>query len=251
MRQRIKDVVYPGAALVGLAALWEAATAVFHLPSYLLPPPSAIVRAAAENLGFLLHHLLITLAGIAIGFTGGVLFGFVTAVIIVHSRFLGRVIYPLVILTQSIPKITIAPVLLVWFGLGLGPKIALIVLMSFFPIVVNTVTGMTAVEPYALDLLRSLQASRLHVFWFLRLPNALLPFFDGLKMAITMSIIGAVLAEFIGSGEGIGWLILVAKTNMDLSLSFAAIGIISLTAVVLFELIGVAQRLTVHWQEAR
>jgi NitT/TauT family transport system permease protein len=251
VRRRILDLAYPATALLGIGLLWEAAAAVFHLPAYLLPPPSAILRAGAENFGFLCTHLLITLGGIALGFGGGVILGFGTAVVIVHSRVLGRMIYPLVILTQSVPKITIAPVLLVWFGLGLGSKVALIVLMSFFPIVVNTVTGMTAVEPYALDLLRSLQASRLHVFWFLRLPNALLAFFDGLKMAITMSIIGAVLAEFIGSGQGIGWLILVAKTNMDLSLSFAGIALISLAAIVLFELVGVAQRLTVHWQEAR
>ncbi len=251
MRQRLRDYGYPAVALLAIGAAWEGATALFHLPAYLLPPPSAILRAGAENLGFLLTHLLITLGRIALGFAGGVALGFATAVVVVHSPFLRRVLYPLVILTQSIPKITIAPVLLVWFGLGLGSEVALIVLMCFFPVVVNTVTGMTAVEPYALDLLRSLQATRLHVFWFLRLPNALLALFDGLKMAVTMSIIGAVLAEFIGSGQGIGWLILVSKANMDLSLSFAGIAIISLAAIVLFSLVEAAQRLTVHWQEAR
>jgi NitT/TauT family transport system permease protein len=251
VRQRILNLLYPAAALVALAALWEAAAILFRLPAYILPPPSAIARATAENAGFLLTHLLITLYEIALGFAGGVFLGFVTAVVIVHSPFLARMIYPLVVLTQSIPKITIAPVLLVWFGLGLGSKVALIVLMSFFPIVVNTVTGMTAVDPYALDLLRSLQAGRLHVFWLLRLPNALLAFFDGLKMAVTMSIIGAVLAEFIGSSQGIGWLILVSKSNMDLALSFAGIAVISIAAVVLFGVVGAAQRVTVHWQQAR
>ena len=226
--ERIRRILEPAAALLAVGFIWQAAVVGFHLPSYLLPPPTAVIAAAVENFGFIIKQLLITLASIGLGFTGGALLGVATAVLIVYSPSVGRLIYPLVILTQSIPKITIAPILLVWFGLGIGSKLALIIMMSYFPVVVNTVTGLTAVEPDALDLLRSLQTSRMKVFWLLRLPNALLSIFDGLKMAITMSIIGAVLAEFIGSDNGIGWLILVAKTNMDLSLSFAAIAFVSL-----------------------
>jgi NitT/TauT family transport system permease protein len=246
--QRLGNLLAPAAALLAVGVVWEAAVAWFKLPAYLLPPPSAVIAAGAESFGFILTHLFITLGTIAIGFTLGALLGIVTASAIVYSPLAGRLIYPLVVLTQSIPKVTIAPILLVWFGIGIGSKLALIILMVYFPVVVNTVTGLSAVEPYALDLLRSLHASRLQVFWLLRLPNALLGIFDGLKLAVTMSIIAAILAEFIGSNEGIGWLILVAKTNMDLSLSFAAIAVISLAAIVLFALMSQAQRLVVHWQ---
>jgi NitT/TauT family transport system permease protein len=246
--ERIRNILAPTAALLAVGVIWQAAVVGFHLPAYLLPPPTAVIEAAVENFGLILKHLFITLGAIAVGFTSGALFGIGTAMLIVYSPFVGRLIYPLVILTQSIPKVTIAPILLVWFGLGIGSKLALIILMSYFPVVVNTVTGLTAVDPYALDLLRSLQAKRIEVFWLLRLPNALLAIFDGLKMAITLSIIGAVLAEFIGSDDGIGWLILVAKTNMDLSLSFASIAFVSVAAMVLFAIVSGAQRILVHWQ---
>lgn len=246
--ERIRRILEPAAALLAVGIVWQAAVVGFHLPSYLLPPPTAVIAAAVQNFGFIIKQLLITLGSIGLGFTGGALLGVATAVLIVYSPAVGRLIYPLVILTQSIPKVTIAPILLVWFGLGIGSKLALIIMMSYFPVVVNTVTGLTAVEPDALDLLRSLQTGRMKVFWLLRLPNALLSIFDGLKMGITMSIIGAVLAEFIGSDDGIGWLILVAKTNMDLSLSFAAIAFVSLAAISLFAIVSAAQRILVHWQ---
>jgi ABC-type nitrate/sulfonate/bicarbonate transport system permease component len=247
--RHLQKLIAPTASLLALAIVWQASVVWFRLPTYLLPPPSAVIAAGAENFGFILTQLAITLGAIAIGFVAGSLLGIATAALIVFSPIARRLLYPLVIITQSIPKVTIAPILLVWFGLGMGSELALIILMSYFPVLVNTVTGLSAVEPDALDLLRTLHAGRLQVFWLLRLPNALLGIFDGLKVGITMSVIGAILAEFIGSNDGIGWLILVAKTNMDLSLSFAAIAFVSAAAIILFEMISGAQRLIVHWQK--
>jgi NitT/TauT family transport system permease protein len=248
MPRHLQNLIAPTASLLAVGIAWEAAVVWFHLPAYLLPAPSAVLVAGAENVGFILKHLGITLVAIAIGFVAGSLLGIATAALIVFSPLASRMLNPLVIITQSIPKVTIAPILLVWCGLGIGSKLALIVLMSYFPVLVNTVTGLSAVEPDAIDLLRTLRAGRLQIFWLLRLPNALLGIFDGLKVGITMSVIGAILAEFIGSDDGIGWLILVAKSNMDLSLSFAAIIFVSAAAIVLFEMIGAAQRRIVHWQ---
>ncbi len=249
MLRYLKRLIEPAASLLVLGLVWQASVVWLHLPAYLLPAPSTVIEAGAENLGFILTHLAITLVAIVIGFVAGSALGIATAALIVFSPVVSRLLNPLVIITQSIPKVTIAPILLVWFGLGMGSKLALIILMSYFPVLVNTATGMSAVEPDALDLLRTLHAGRLQVFWLLRLPNALLGMFDGLKVGITMSVIGAILAEFIGSNDGIGWLILVSKSNMDLSLSFAAIAVVSAAAIVLFEMMGLAQRLVVHWQK--
>lgn len=251
VRNAFGHVLPPVIALVVVGLIWQAAVVGLKLPAYLLPTPTAIIEAAVENFGFLFQNLMVTLGTIAIGFTLGSMLGVLTASLIVYSPMFGRLVYPLIILTQSVPKVTIAPILLVWFGLGLASKLALIILMVYFPVLVNTVTGLRAVEPYALDLLRSLQASRLQVFWLLRLPNALLGMFDGLKLAVTMSIIAAILSEFIGSSNGIGWLILVSKTNMDLSLSFAGIALISASAITLFGVVTLLQKVIVHWQRLR
>ena len=197
-------------------AAWEILTRVLRIPGFILPAPSAIFVEAVTRYPLYLYHSWVTFYEMVVGFLLAAVIGVFLAVVIVYSRFVRNMIYPQIVALQIVPKVAIAPLLLIWAGYGLTSKVLLALLVSFFPIVVNMVTGLLAIEEELLDLCRILHSGRWQEFAKVRLPNALPYLFSSLKVASTLSVIGAVIGEFVGGNEGLGHLIIIANTSCGL-----------------------------------
>ena len=248
MRHRVvAEYVVPAFTLVAALALWEAATHAFKIPRFIMPAPSAILGEGWEWRYRFINHTWVTLYETLGGFALSILVGVPLAVMIVYSPALKSALYPLIVLTQSVPKIAIAPVLLLVVGHGEFPKIIVAFLVAFFPVVVDTDTGLAATPPELLDLSRSYRASAFKTFVKVRLPMALPFFFAGAKVAITLSVIGAVVGEFVGSDAGLGYVILSATSYWKTELAFSSMILLSLMAIVLFGAVSLVERLTCPW----
>jgi NitT/TauT family transport system permease protein len=233
-------------ALVFLALLiaaWEAYVYLFKVNDFILPAPSKIMAVMIRLFPLLLAHTWTTTYEILIGFLAGNGFAVLMALLIVNSRLAERVFYPLIIASQTIPKVAIAPLFLIWFGSGLLPKVLIAAIVCFFPTVVNTVQGLRATDPNAIDLLRLVAASRWQVFTKLRFPNALPYFFAGLKISIALAVIGAIIGEWVGANSGLGYLIMFSSQTMRTDLMFAALVLTALLGVVLYLVVVLLERL--------
>ena len=239
--------IRPFLLIVFFLVAWDLAIRLFKIPAYLIPPPHLVVgQMVAEGPRLLKESGVTTLATIG-GFVLSALIGIPAAMMIAYSRTVESYVYPLLVFSQSIPKIAIAPLFVVWFGFGIVPKIIVAFLLGFFPVVVSTVMGFKSVEPDMIDLARSMGASRLQVFCKFSLPQALPAIFSGLKVSITLAVVGAVVGEFVGSNSGIGYVLQIANGNFDLPLMFAALVVLSLIGVILFSLIDLCERLMIPW----
>ncbi len=243
----VAEYVVPALTLVGALAAWEAAIRVFKIPSFIVPAPSAILAEGWEWRYRFLNHTWITLYETLGGFALSIVVGVPLAVLIVYSPALKSALYPLIVLTQAVPKIAIAPVLLLVVGHGEFPKVIVAFLVAFFPVVVDTATGLAATPPELLDLSRSYRASAFKTFVKVRLPMALPFFFAGAKVAITLSVIGAVVGEFVGSDAGLGYVILSATSYWKTELAFSSMILLSLMAIVLFGAVSLVERFTCPW----
>jgi NitT/TauT family transport system permease protein len=233
--------------LIGALAVWEAAIRAFRIPSFIIPAPSAILAEGWEWRYRFLGHTWVTLYETLGGFALSMLVGVPLAVLIVYSPALRSALYPLIVLMQSVPKIAIAPVLLLVLGHGEFPKVIVAFLVAFFPVVVDTATGLAATPPELLDLSRSYRASALKTFVKVRLPMAMPFVFAGAKVAITLSVIGAVVGEFVGSDEGLGYVILSATSYWKTELAFSSMILLSVMAIVLFGAVSLVERLACPW----
>jgi NitT/TauT family transport system permease protein len=237
------------ATLIVLVALWEVACRVFNVPPFLLPTPSSILWRMTEKPTLFWVHGWYTLYETVAGFAIAVIVGLVAAATIVVVPSVRDVLMPILLIAQLVPKVAIAPILLVWFGYGVMPKIVIAFLVAFFPIVVNTANGLMAVEKELLDLGRSLEASRWQIFWKFRMPAALPELFSGMKIAITLAVIGAIIGEFVGGNRGLGYLIIIANQELDTPLAFAALIVISLGGILLYAVVELIERLLIPWGE--
>ena len=249
-RRMLGDYVVPSATLLGALLAWEAATRAFHIPRFIMPAPSAILGEGWEWRYRFLEHSWVTLYETLGGFALSILVGVPLAVLIVYSPALKSALYPLIVLTQSVPKIAVAPVLLLIVGHGEFPKVIVAFLVAFFPVVVDTATGLAATPPELLDLSRSYRASPFKTFLKVRLPMALPFVFAGAKVAITLSVIGAVVGEFVGSDKGLGYVILSATSYWKTELAFSAMILLSLMAIVLFGAVSLVERAVCPWLTA-
>ena len=247
LERALPDTAVPALTLVGALVLWEAATRALHVPRFVLPPPSAIIGESWEWRYRFVGHTWVTLYETLGGFALSIAVGVPLAVLIVYSPALRSAVYPLIVPAQSVPKIAVAPVLLLVLGYGLVPKIVVAFLVAFFPIVVDTATGLAATPPELLDLSRSYRASAFKTFVKVRLPMALPFFFAGAKVAITLAVIGAVVAEFVGSDKGLGYVILSATSYWKTELAFSAMILLSAMAILLFGAVSLAERLLCPW----
>ncbi len=239
-----------GITLISLAVLtlaWEAAVRTFRIPIYLVPAPSRVWQDLATRNVALLEHLYATFYETVLGFAAGTVGGIAAATLIVASRFLQQVLYPLLVIAQIVPKIAIAPIILIWVGHGTISKVLIAFLVSFFPLVVNTITGLRAVEGDLLDLMRSLGASAAQTFVKIRFPSALPFIFSGLRVSIVLSVVGAIVGEFVGGSQGLGYLILVSNAEMNTPLMFSAFFLLSVMGLALFGLVALAERLIAPW----
>lgn len=247
LARRTREYATGYAGIVLLLIIWELATRAGEVPRWLLPSPKDILVTFWQWKADLVRHTAVTMYETLAGFLIAVVVGVPLAALLTSSNLVWRTLYPVLTAIQSIPKTAIAPLLLVWIGAGDAPKIIIAFLISFFPIVVNTATGMMLVEPELVDVLRSLRASRLQEMWEIRLPNALPHIFSACKVGITLAVVGAVIGEFVGADAGLGYIILVASSQLKTDLAFVAIFLLSLLGMVLFWLVCLLEKWMVPW----
>ena len=235
------------AIVVTILAGWEIFVRVWNIADWLLPAPSAIGYTLYDSRGLLAGHTLVTLEEVVLGFGLALVSGMLLASAITLSKTIEKALYPFVIASQTVPIIVIAPMLLVWIGYGLTPKIIVVALISFFPIVVNTVDGMRSVDSDMQKMMRTMGGNRWSIFLKVQLPVSMPYLFSGLRVAIAVSVIGAVIGEWVGSSEGLGYLMIRSKPQFQTERVFAAIAILSVMGIALFALIGLLERLLIPW----
>jgi NitT/TauT family transport system permease protein len=243
----VAGVVLPIATLALLVVAWELATRLFDWPIWLVPGPDDVGRALLDNRSLLPHHFWVTLVETVGGFSLAIAVGIPLAVAISSSRLLERTIYPVLLGLNAVPKIAIAPILVLWMGFGYGPKIVVTFLLCIFPIVISTATGLKSTPPELVELVRSLDASPAEVFRRVRFPSSLPHVFVGLKVAISLAVIGAVIGEFVGAEAGLGHVIIASGSNVDTSLAFGAMVLLGVLSVALFYALVGLERLLVPW----
>jgi NitT/TauT family transport system permease protein len=228
---------------------WEAAVRVLEVPAFILPPPSRVVVALWRGFatGLYLPHLGHTLLETILGFLVGSALGFGLGTIVALSRWVEFFLYPYIVMFQSLPKIALAPLIIVWFGLGLTSKVINAALVAFFPLLVNTMVGLKSADEERVSLMRSLAASERQIFWMLRLPNALPFVMAGLDVAMIFALIGAIVSEFVGAQNGLGMLMQSMNFTMDVSGQFSILIILSLMGLVLNRCILLVRRRVLFW----
>jgi ABC-type nitrate/sulfonate/bicarbonate transport system permease component len=230
-----------------LAARWDWISNALNIEDFLVPAPSDIAKSLWEDRSLLGSNAWVTLKEVVFGFAIAAVAGIGFALLIHLSKTARRAVYPLLIASQTIPIVILAPILVVWFGFGLTPKLVIVALICFFPITVNMLDGLRSVDPDLTKMLRSLGAGRLQRLWRAEIPTALPYAFSGARVAITVSVIGAVFAEYVGSSEGLGHLINQAQAQLLTARSFAAVVVLSAMAILLFALVSLIERKVITW----
>jgi putative hydroxymethylpyrimidine transport system permease protein len=245
--RRIRHYLPPALLLALLIGAWELYVDLGGVDSLILPSPHQVASALYNQRSLLWSSFLVTAREVVLGILLAAVTGLVLAVSIHFSQAFRRAAYPLVIASQAVPVVLIAPVLAFWLGFGIAPKLVVVALVSFFSIVVTTLAGLESVDPDLLKLMRTFDAPRRRTFWHIELPTALPGVFTGAKIAVAVSVIGAVFAEWNGSNSGLGYLIVVSLPQLQAAVSVAAVVILSVFAIVLFGLLGVAERRALPW----
>lgn len=241
----------PLAVVVVLIIAWQLYTKLADVDPLVLPPPSAVGHTLVDQPGLFWSNCLDTLQIVLIGFTISLVGGVLVAVLMTRYRFLEETFLPLAVASQVIPTIAIAPLLVIWMGFGAPPRIAVTALISFFPILINTVTGLKQVgEPYY-DLAASIGASKNSLFRKIEFPHALPYIFAGAKMAITLAVIGAVIGEFVNASSGLGFLILKGSSQLDTELMLAALVWLGVMGLILFNLVRLVEYVAIPWERRR
>jgi ABC-type nitrate/sulfonate/bicarbonate transport system permease component len=244
----------PALALAGILGLWQLAASsgaladVLNLESFLVPSPAEVASALWENRSLLAENAWVTTKEILLGFICGLVAGLGFAVVLRLSETLRRAFYPLLVASQAIPIIVFAPILLVWFGFGIGPKLVVVALICFFPITVNAADGLRSVDGEAIKMMRSLAASRGQILWRVEAPTALPFVFSGAKIAVTFAPIAAVFGEWVGAESGLGVLMREDSASLETARMFAATAVLTAIALALFGLVALAERRIVTWR---
>lgn len=236
---------------IGMFILWELGCRLFNVPDFILPSPSVIVEKIVTSWRLLLLNGLFTAQEIVLGFSLSVITGIPLAVMAVYSRVFERVAFPFMVSLQTIPKVALAPILVMWLGYGILPKVMVAFLISFFPIVIAAMVGMRSTEKEMIYLVQSMGANELTTFLKIRLPRALPSIFGGLKIGIGQAVVGATVGEFIAAEHGLGYLQLISQVRLDTSLLFAAVVVLSLLGVLLFNIVAWIERLALPWSRLR
>jgi NitT/TauT family transport system permease protein/putative hydroxymethylpyrimidine transport system permease protein len=238
----------PALAIVVLLGIWELYVKASGVSSLLLPSPFDMLRALIDDRGTLWHNLETTAVEIVCGIGIAAVAGLLVAVLLHFSGVARRALYPLLVASQAIPIVILAPLLVLWLGFGLIPKLIVIALVCFFPIVVTTLGGLETVEPDLIKLLHTFDASRLQTFWHVELPSALPGLFTGAKLAAVFSVIGAVFAEQeAGSNSGLGYLLKATVANLETAEAFATVLVLAAFAILLFALLTLTERRALPW----
>jgi NitT/TauT family transport system permease protein len=237
----------PFAGILVFLAVWQAAVVLYKVPPYLLPAPTKIFQTFINELPKLLHHSWVTAYEMLLGYGLAVVVAIPLAIGITASQRFDNFVMPQMLFFQVVPKVAIAPLFLVWFGVGTTPKVLVAFLISFFPIVIDAAVGLRSMSVEMRDLARSMGASRTQIFTRFRLPTSLPYLFSGLKVAATLAVAGAVVGEFVGADKGLGYLLLVTNSNMETALMFATIVALTILGLVFFYAVEVLETLLIPW----
>jgi len=257
------DAAPPLVALAIAVVVWEGVVAVVKLPVYLLPAPSAIIGTLwnllqtgfvpPQHLGApaegILYHAYITLVEAGVGLVMGSLIGLALAVIMVHSRFAEDTLYPIIVTIRSTPMVAIAPIFIIWFGFTIMPKAIVAALATFYPMLVNCITGMRSIEPTTLEFFESVHASRSEIFWKLRVPNTLPYFFAALRLNVSLCLIGAIVGELVGAREGLGQMMTAAAVTLRTTEVFSGVIVLTMIGLVLTQLVTFIGSRVLYWHE--
>ena len=243
-------LAYPLGTVVIFLGLWQLLVALLDIPEYLLPLPSSVITELYARMNILYSHAFVTFYEVILGFLLSVGLGVPCAILIVWSKTLEKSLMPLLVFSQTIPKIAIAPLFIIWLGFGVLPKVVMSFLISFFPILIATAAGLNSVETDMLDLIKSMAAKKWQIFVKIRIPSALPYFFSGAKISTVFAIVGAIVGEFVGADKGLGYVILVGNSNLDSKLIFAAVALLSLFGAALFYSMAKLEKLLLPWHIA-
>jgi NitT/TauT family transport system permease protein len=244
------SVLPPLLVAAAILAGWEAWVRLRDVPLYLVPPPTTVFEALYDEPGRYLRAVRQSLTAAFGGLLLASSVAFALAVVMAHSRMLERVLYPPAVLVKVTPIVAVYPLLIIWFGFGIGPKIVIAALITFFPMLVNAVIGLRSIDPQAHDFMRALHASRWQVFWRLRLPSSLPYVFAALRISVPLSLIGAVVAEFLSGSSGMGQLILIANGDFDTPALFGAVFVLAALGVFLMSIVGYLERRVLSWHDS-
>ncbi|MEU4537099.1 ABC transporter permease [Streptosporangium sp. NPDC023825] len=239
--------VLPAAGAALTVAAWWLATIAFGIAPYVLPAPPDVLAVFGEHGGYLLDQTWVTLVETLQGYALAVVAGVLIAVLIATFRIVEESVYPLLIAVNAVPKVAVAPILVVWMGFGQLPKVVMVFLVCFFPIVISTATGLRSTPAEFVELSRSLRASWWRLFLQVRFPHALPQIFVGLKVAISLAVIGAVIGEFVGAQEGLGYVIVQSGASADTALAFAAMVLLGVMSIALFYVLVAIEHLLLPW----
>ena len=241
------DAAWMILSLLIILAIWETLVLVFDFPAHLLPRPWSVLVSVVASSNVILDHSWHTTLAVLVGFFLAVVVAVPTAILIVLSNKVERLLYPPLVATQSIPKIALAPLFIVWFGFGIETKVSVAFLICFFPIVVDTIVGLRSIDPALIQLARSMGAPPYRIFLRLRLPGALPSMFGGLKVASALAVVGALTGEYIASDSGLGYILLSASGEMNTSLLFGVLIVLSVLAMLFFYAIELLEKLLIPW----
>ena len=249
MKWTARNVGLTALLFVATIAAWEAVVRIFQIPVFILPSPTQVGMALYRGLasGVYLDHLKYTLLETLLGFIVGSALGFFLGTAVAMNRYVEFFFYPYIVMFQSLPKVALAPLIVVWFGLGLTSKVINAALIAFFPLLVNTMVGLRSADEERVSLMRSLAASERQIFWMLRLPNSLPFVMAGLDVAMIFALIGAIVAEFVGAQKGLGMLIQSMNFNMDVSGQFSILLILSVVGLLLNRGVMMIRKRVLFW----
>jgi NitT/TauT family transport system permease protein len=250
--KRFADLISTVLVGIGMLVLWQAAVTLFEIPQYILPGPIEVLAAVGKywpisirtNLGY-------TLSSIAIGYSLTVVISIPAAVFISYSKAFERTIYPFLVLVQLIPKVAIAPLFIVWFGFGMFPKVLMVFLLSFFALLVDSISGFKSLNPRLEYVARTMTDSEWKPFWKMRFPSALPHIFSGLKISIAFATVGAIVGEFVGSDKGLGYLLLKANGEFNTPYLFAVLFVLSVVGILLYKAIELIEHFAIPWHVSK
>lgn len=244
----IKNKLYPIITLVAALLLWQVIVDAKNVPAYIVPSPTSIVKTLISDFKVIMDNTKVTIYESIVGFVISIVLSFVLAVLMDSFKIVRKSLYPILVISQTIPTIAIAPLFIIWFGFGPMPKIIVVIITCFFPIVISLIDGFEKVDRDYINLFRTMKASRLQTFYHLKLPYAMVNLFSGLKIAATYMVMASVIGEWLGGDSGIGVYMVRAKSAYALDKVFAAIIVIVLISIIIIYIIDFISKRLIHWK---
>jgi len=245
----ITNKIWSFSAIVVILVVWQAVSSLGWIDSFMLPSPIQVVQAFIEEFPTLMEHSVVTLTEAFVGLGLGILFGFVMAVLMDQFEAVYKAFYPLIVLTQTVPTVAIAPLLVLWFGYEMTPKVILIVITTFFPIAVGLLNGFRSADKDSIHLLRAMGAGRWQIFRYIKLPGAMSQFFAGLRISASYAVVGAVISEWLGGFSGLGVYMTRVKQAFSFDKMFAVIFLISIISLLLMKGVDYLQKICMPWDK--